>query len=153
MKLPALALEVIKRFEGIHKVRPDGMVQAYKCPADVPTIGWGSTGPDVTMATLWTKAQCDARLERDAQRFADGVTRASPTIQGDEARTSALTSFAYNLGLGNYQSSTLRRRVNERDWPEAGRQIRRWNRAAGRVLPGLVLRRELEAALLEGGDR
>lgn len=151
MKVPAQGLEIIKRFEGIHRVRPDGQVQAYRCPAGIPTIGWGSTGPDVTMSTVWGRAACDARLESDAARFAAGVTAASPVVAGSAPRLSALTSWAYNLGLGAYQGSTLRRAVNRRDWQEAGRQCRRWVRAGGRVLPGLVLRRELEAVLLERG--
>lgn len=151
MSVPRQGLELIQRFEGLHKQRPDGQVEAYRCPAGVPTIGWGSTGPDVAMGAVWSRAQCDARLEKDATRFAGGVVKASPGVASDAPRISALTSFTYNLGLGAYQSSTLRRKVNERDWAEAGRQCRRWNRAGGRVLPGLVLRRELEALLLERG--
>lgn len=156
MKAPAAALDLIRRFEGLHKLRHDGRVEAYADPAhgwQVPTIGWGSTGPDVQRGTVWSREACVARLERDASRFASGVSAASPVVAGDAPRLSALTSFAFNLGLGAYQGSTLRRKVGERDWPEAGRQCRRWTRGGGRVLPGLVLRREAEALLLEGGGR
>lgn len=146
----SIPLDLIQQFEGLHKRRPDGLVEAYRCPAGVPTIGWGSTGPDVTMGEVWTRSQCDARLERDAGRFAAGVAAASPPVKSDVPRLKALTSFTYNLGMGAYQGSTLRRAVNALDWAEAGRQIRRWNKAGGRVLPGLVLRREAEALLLEG---
>ena len=154
MKVPALALKLIRAFEGLHKVRPDGQIEAYADPAHgwrVPTIGVGATGPDVQRGTVWTRAECDRRLERDAEKFAAGVAKASPAIPADPPRHAALTSFAFNLGLAAYQGSTLRRKVNERDWPEAGRQCRRWTKAGGITLPGLVIRREAEAALLEGG--
>ena len=143
------ALDIIKRFEGCHRKTKDGKYTAYKCPADVWTVGWGSTGPDVTKGTTWTKAECDARLERDAGRFTAGVQRYAPHVSG--GRRDALVSFTYNLGLAAYAGSTLRRKVNEGDWPEAARQLRKWNKSGGRVLPGLVLRREVEALLLEGG--
>ena len=65
-----------------------------------------------------------------------------------ERRLAAIVDFTFNLGAGRLQASTLRRRVNQRDWPGAGRELQRWVYGAGRVLPGLVLRREAEVLLL-----
>ena len=65
-----------------------------------------------------------------------------------EARLAALVDFTFNLGAGRLQTSTLRRRVNQRDWIAAGQELRRWVYGGGKVLPGLVARREAEAAWL-----
>jgi lysozyme len=72
----------------------------------------------------------------------------TPTLVGNEEALGAITDFIYNLGASRYKASTLRRRLNERDWDEAQLEIRRWVRANGRVLRGLQLRREAEAAYL-----
>ena len=63
-------------------------------------------------------------------------------------RFAAIISFCYNCGTGNYRISTLKKRVDAKDWAGAQEEIRKWNKAAGRVLPGLVKRRAAEAALL-----
>jgi lysozyme len=65
-----------------------------------------------------------------------------------EERLAAIVDFTFNLGPGRLQTSTLRRRVNERDWHAAGQELRRWVYGGGKVLPGLVTRREAEVALL-----
>jgi lysozyme len=117
----------------------------------VPTIGWGSTGPDVKPGTRWTREQCKERLLDAMRKALAGVLRASPNVASDEDRAAALLDFAYNLGVGAYQGSTLRWRVNEGSWQEAAAQCRKWVFAGGRKLPGLVLRRELEALMLERG--
>jgi lysozyme len=70
-----------------------------------------------------------------------------PDLDKDE-RAAALISFAYNVGIGALESSTLRKRVNANDWLGAVEQIKRWDKAGGVVLKGLVRRREAEAALL-----
>jgi lysozyme len=63
-------------------------------------------------------------------------------------RLAAITDFAFNLGLGRLQTSTLRRKVNAEDWEAAKEQLMKWTRGGGRVLPGLVRRRDAEAKLL-----
>jgi len=154
MSAPAEAVRVIQSFEGCHRKRADGQVEAYADPAHgwkLPTIGWGSTGPDVTRGAIWSQAQCDARLQADADRFSNGLARLSPVLAIEERRRAALVSWAYNLGLGNYSASTLRRKVNERDWPAAAEQCMKWVRAAGVVLPGLVRRRAVESEMLRRG--
>lgn len=65
-----------------------------------------------------------------------------------EVRLAAIVDFTFNLGAGRLQTSTLRRRVNQRDWKAAAHELRRWVYGGGQVLPGLVARREPEAALL-----
>jgi lysozyme len=141
---------LIKEFEGCHKRRPDGRYSAYPDPGsggDPWTIGWGSTGPDVTPSTIWTQQQCDDRFDTDVQKFAAKVSG----LLGDAATTpgqfSAIVSLAYNVGIGNLRSSTLLRKHKAGDFAGAGAEFARWNKAAGKVMPGLTRRRAAEAAL------
>lgn len=143
---------LIRPFEGYHRRLPDGGCAAYPDPATKAepwTIGYGTTGPDITPDTRWTHDQALAALRSETTQKALGVLKLSPTLATEpDRRIAALTSFAYNCGLGNYRISTLRRRVNQGDWPEAAREIVKWNKAAGRVMAGLTRRRVAEAALL-----
>lgn len=134
---------LIRRFEGCRLL-------PYLCPAGVWTCGWGSTGPDVFPGRAWTQEYADARLAADAVRFARGTLALCPKLTGD--RLCAVADFAYNLGLGRLKSSTLRRKINVRNWTGAARELRKWINGGGRVLLGLVLRREAEARLLCSND-
>jgi lysozyme len=78
-----------------------------------------------------------------------GVLKASPGLLAHPKALGALTDFAYNLGVARYRASTLRKRVNEQNWPGAREQLALWVRGGGRVLPGLVKRRAAEALLLQ----
>ena len=118
----------------------------YVCPAGVMTCGWGSTGPDVFPGKPWTQEYADMRLDQDAQRFARSALLACPGAQGEAL--CALADFAYNLGSGRLQASTLRRKFNAGDIEGAKRELEKWVNGGGRKLPGLVLRRAAEAALL-----
>lgn len=134
--------KLIKRFEGCRLV-------PYICPAGVWTCGWGSTGADVIPGKPWTQEYADRRMEHDALKFAIGTLAACPVLATEpDKRLSAVSDFSYNVGLGALRGSTLRKRVNTRLWEAACRELRKWVRGGGRVLPGLVLRREAEAALL-----
>jgi GH24 family phage-related lysozyme (muramidase) len=147
-------IALIKRFEGCARLRTDGLVEAYPDPgtgAAPWTIGWGATGRDhvhggrIGPATVWTQDQCDARLADDLVRYAADVAAAlgdAPTTQG---QFDALVSFHYNTGA--IARATLTRKHREGDTAGAAREFARWNRAGGRVLKGLVRRREAEAAL------
>lgn len=143
---------LVKPFEGYHKRLPDGGCKAYPDPGtgDKPwTIGWGSTGPDITPETVWTAQRAQTALDRELVSKAIGVLKHSPGLGKEpDRRLAAIISFAYNCGLGNYRISTLRRKINEGDWEAAAQEILKWNKAAGRVLPGLTRRRVAEAALL-----
>ena len=141
-------LALIKRFEGCAKVRPDGLVEAYPDPGTggAPwTIGWGATGPDIGPATVWTRAECDARLEVDVARHANEVSAAIGSAPTSQAQFDALVSFHYNTGaIGR---ATLTQRHIAGEFAAALGEFARWNRAGGRVLNGLVRRRAAEAAL------
>lgn len=132
-------LELIRRFEGLR-------LKAYYCPAGVLTCGYGSTGPDITPTTSWTIEQAEARMAKDAAVHAAAAQKLCPGLQGDAH--AALADFSYNLGAARLAGSTLRRKVNAGDWPAARDELRKWVRGGGRVLPGLVIRREAEAKLL-----
>ena len=148
-----LAVEgLIKPFEGYHKRLPDGGCKAYPDPGtggEPWTIGWGSTGKDITKDTVWTKQQAEQALENHVTYFLSGMLRLSPTLaQETPGRIAAVLSFCYNCGLGNYRISTFKKRVDAKDWISASEEILKWNKAAGRVLPGLTRRRKAESLLL-----
>jgi GH24 family phage-related lysozyme (muramidase) len=139
---------LIKRFEGCAKRRPDGSIEAYPDPGTggAPwTIGWGATGPGIGPGTIWTQAQCDARLEADLNRHAREVADTLGSAPTSQAQFDALVSFHYNTGA--IARAALTRKHVAGDFAGAASEFARWNRAGGRVLPGLVRRRAAEAAL------
>ena len=143
---------LIKPFEGCAKVLPSGAVKAYPDPGTggAPwTIGYGSTGPEITQDTVWSMEQCESALEAHLSHFYKGVMELCPGLKGQpDRRIAAVLSWAYNCGLGNLRISTFRKRINEQDWDGAAQECLKWNKAAGRVLRGLTRRREAEAELL-----
>jgi lysozyme len=136
---PPELIALIQRFEGLR-------LRAYLCPAGVWTCGWGSTGPDVGPGTVWTREQADARMLLDAQKYTLAAQKLCPKAVGKQL--AALADFAYNLGTSRLAASTLRRRFNRGDLVGARAEIQRWVYGGGKKLPGLVLRRKAEAALL-----
>ena len=152
----AVATDLCVSFEGF---RP----KPYLCPAGVPTIGHGTTRyPSGAAVHLndppITKEAAMAYLVHDlSTRFAPGVKRMCPglyawsVLNDDWARFNAIVDFSYNLGLGRLQTSTLRRRIASQDWPQVQHELKRWVRGGGRVLPGLVRRRNIEAELISCG--
>jgi lysozyme len=80
--------------------------------------------------------------------YLPGVLRNCPILATDERRCNAIVDFAYNLGIGRLQTSTLKRKINAQDWAGAQEQIMLWTRGGGKVLPGLVKRRLAEKLLL-----
>lgn len=142
-----LAAQLCRTFEG-YRARP------YVCPAGVATIGYGSTryldGRPVTLADPPISHETAERLLQQSLRheFLPGVLRACPGLALHERACNAIVDWAYNLGVGRLQSSTLRRRINAGDWEGAREQLALWVRGGGRVLPGLVRRRTAEAAFI-----
>ncbi len=134
-------LALIKRFEGLR-------LKAYRCPADVPTIGYGSTGPHVRMGMAITEEEAEKLLQDDLRRFETGVAEMGGEMT--PGQFSALVALSFNVGLAALSNSTLLRKHLSGDHQGAADQFLRWNRAGGRVLPGLVTRRAAEAALFRG---
>ena len=150
IRVPPQAIALAKRFEGFHRVPIDdpwGRAHPYICPAGFMTIGWGHLcKPDHPPVT---EAEAEAYLAADLMTALAATLRYCPVLATEpEVRLAAIVDFTFNLGAGRLQTSTLRRRVNQRDWPSAGQELRRWVYGGGRVLVGLVTRREAEAALL-----
>ena len=90
----------------------------------------------------------DWLLSELKSNYLAGVLKASPGLISYPRVLGAMTDFAYNLGVARYKGSTLRRRVDEQDWDGAVEQLMLWTKAGGRILPGLVKRRQAEAVLL-----
>lgn len=123
------------------------MAAPYVCPAGYWTVGYGilcqASQPEITLQ------EGEEALSRALPVYLSHALRLSPRLASEsEGRLVALSDFIFNLGPTRYASSTLRRRVNEGAWEAAGRELRRWVWGGGRKLPGLILRRETEAVLL-----
>lgn len=150
MQPSAAGISLIQEFEGCARKRPDGSYDAYPDPGtggDPWTIGWGSTGSDIARGLVWTQQQCDDRFASDLDKFAQRVAAAVGGAATTQHQFDAMTSFAYNLGIGNLQSSTLLKKHKAGNYAGAAAEFAKWNKAAGKVLPGLVRRRAAEAAL------
>ena len=148
----SLALPLIHQFEGFEKNIGNGKVKSYLCPARVWTIGYGTTGPDVGPATVWTHAEAKERSARDIAKFANGVEHALGGSPATAAQFAAMVSLAYNIGLGAFSKSTLLKRHKAKQYDAAAREFLRWNRGGGKVLAGLTRRREAEAGLYRKGS-
>jgi lysozyme len=150
IEVPQAAIDLAKRFEGFHRLPKHDPHRAYPyiCPAGYWTIGFGHLcQPDIPPIT---EAEGMAYLDADLQIALRATLKYCPVLLTEpEARLAAIVDFTFNLGAGRLQASTLRRRVNKRDWAAAGRELRRWVHGGGEVLPGLVVRREAEVQLLK----
>lgn len=143
-----LAFKIAKPFEGLS-------LKPYHDPVGYPTIGYGhllSKQPwaDLSQWQAISLADAESLLQADMYTALKQVTAASPVLDDPDnwQRLAALSDFVFNLGIGQYRASTLKRKVDVEDWNAAQEQIKRWTRARGKVLKGLVLRREAEARLL-----
>lgn len=168
MKLSKAGEDLMHRFEGFRS-------KPYLCPAHIWTIGYGhvlyqeqirlpvarppgKTPADIPMIRremplkledfrVWTKTEIDELFRADVKAFERGVLRLVPGVVGRQCSFDALVSFAYNAGLGNLQRSQIRMRANRGDWEGAAEAFMAWTRGGGKVLPGLVRRRQAEKAL------
>ena len=146
MKASEKCLELIRRFEGFRS-------KPYRCPAGVPTIGYGSTRyADGTPVKLTdapiTQPQADDIMRQTLGEYENAVNR-YVTVPLSQNEFDALVDFAYNAGAKNLLNSTLLRKLNAGDRKGAAREFDRWVHANGEVLPGLVKRRMAERALFE----
>ncbi len=142
----AVAASLARRFEGLY-------LTPYLCPAGVPTIGYGATYyQDGTRVQLTdpaiTREWAEALLLWMVRTvYLPAVLKLCPGVDNPQ-RLAALIDFTFNLGASQLKASTLRRRVNAGDWDAVPDELRKWVRGGGRVLRGLVVRREAEAALI-----
>lgn len=149
MAVPELAVDLAKRFEGFHGVPKHDPHRAYPyiCPAGFWTIGYGHlcepNHPPIT------EDEAEIYLEQDLVTVLKATLRYCPLLATEpEGRLAAIVDFTFNLGAGRLQTSTLRRRINQRDWSQAANELQRWVYGGGKPLPGLVLRRREESKLL-----
>jgi lysozyme len=164
VKTSAKGIKLMHDFEG-YRNRP------YKCSAKIWTVGWGHAMygdqlrlPNVRTGTytgmirddyqlkpednrVWSKEELVELFKNDLASFERAVLRLVPGCAGHQGRFDALVSLAYNIGSGNLQRSTIRMRANRGDWEGAAAAFRMWVKGGGKVLPGLVRRREAESAL------
>jgi len=168
VKLSKAGADLMHRYEGV-RYRP------YLCPAHIWTIGYGhvlyqeqirlpmvrppgKTKDDIPMIRsefplkpednrVWTKEEVYALFATDVAGFERGVLRLVPSVIGRQGSFDALVSISFNFGLGNLQRSTIRMKANREDWGGAAEAFRAWTKGGGKVLPGLVKRREAEIAL------
>jgi lysozyme len=163
VKLSKAGEDLMHRFEGFRN-RP------YLCPAHIWTIGYGhvlyqeqirlpvvTDKPNVVIRKkfslrqednrVWSKEEINELFRKDVATFERGVLRLVPGVVGRQGAFDALVSISFNFGLGNLQRSTIRMRANRGDWEGAAEAFRMWVKGGGRVLPGLVRRREAEIAL------
>jgi lysozyme len=163
MKTSDKGIHLMHHFEG-YRNRP------YKCSAKIWTVGWGHamyvdqlrlpnvrTGAYTGMIRddyplkpednrVWPKEELVALFKADLENFERGVLRLVPGVAGHQGRFDALVSFAYNVGLGNLQRSTVRIKANRGEWEAAADALLLWNKGGGKVLPGLDRRRREERA-------
>jgi len=141
MHISETGLALIRQAEGLR-------LSAYRCPAGIPTIGYGSTA-GVKLGQAITAERAEQLLGEDVRQFEAAVSRLVkvPLTQG---QFDALVSFAFNLGAKALGDSTLLRLLNAGDYSGAAAQFDRWVYASGKKLSGLVKRRAAERALFEG---
>ena len=149
MQISAEGLSLIKKFEGC-PVDQDGNCYAYQDVVGVWTIAYGFT-KDVKEGDKMTKEEAEYVLQEEMIEY-EGYINDLVEVPLEQNQFDALVSWVYNLGSGNLQSSTMLRVLNEGKYDEVPAQIRRWNKAGGKVFDGLVRRREAEATMFMGGD-
>jgi lysozyme len=133
-------VQTIKLLQGFEGCR----LQAYKCPAGIWTIGWGET-QGVKEGDVWTQEQADARLRQRAASFMfAALTKCPALFREPEHRLAACASLAYNIGTGAFGVSSVCRFTKRGDINAAADAFLLWNKAGGRVLKGLVVRRGIE---------
>lgn len=119
-------------------------LNAYLDGGGVPTIGYGSTR-GVMLGDVWTQKEADARFEAESREFQHGV--ALLCQHATPHQLDAMTTLAYNIGLGAFKGSTVLREHNAGHYQAAADAFRLWNKDNGKIVQGLVNRREKERAL------
>ena len=138
MNIGNKGIELIKHFEGCE-------LEAYKCAAGVPTIGYGHI-KGVQIGDTITQEQAEQMLVEELNEY-EGYINDMVTTPLSQNQFDALVSWVYNLGGGNLKASTLLKVLNSGDFNGVPAQLMRWNKAGGKVLEGLTRRRQAEADL------
>lgn len=138
------AAELLKKIEGCK-------LKAYLCPAGVWTIGYGHT-KGVKEGDVWTKDQAEEALKKDIPEYMSSVLKSCPSLADYPNRLAACTSLTYNIGPGNFASSTVARYIRRGEYQAAADAFGRWVFSKGQKLQGLVNRRAAERKifLLDG---
>lgn len=144
-RINARGLRLVKDFEGCE-------LTAYLCPAKVWTIGYGSTGPHVKPGMTISQGEADELLLEDLERFEVGVEKLIGDTPTSDSQFSALVSLAFNIGLGAFAGSTVLKRHKLRNYVGAAKAYGMWIRGGGKILPGLIRRREAEAKLYRSAE-
>lgn len=134
---------LIKKFEGC-------VLNAYQCPAGKWTIGYGHI-KGVKEGDTWSQSHAEYMLDVELEEY-EGYINDLVNVQLSQCQFDALVAWIYNLGPTNFRTSTLRKKLLPESMDDVPREIRRWNKANGKVLNGLVRRREAEALLFQGKD-
>jgi lysozyme len=143
MKISQEGLSLIKRFEGCR-------LKSYKCSANVLTIGYGHTSGVKETDTI-TQDEADKLLQEDVEQFEKYVDD-NVTVELGQSQFDALVAWTFNLGVGNLRSSTMLKKLNNEDYKSVPSEMKRWNKAGGKTLDGLIRRREAESLLFENKE-
>tara|TARA_R110000803_G_scaffold94007_2_gene161454 strand:- start:2082 stop:2525 length:444 start_codon:yes stop_codon:yes gene_type:complete len=143
MNISTEGLSLLKKFEGCE-------LKAYRCSANVLTIGYGHT-KDVTEDMEIDQDEAERMLMSEMSEY-EGYITDNVEVPLDQNQFDAMVCWVYNLGVGNLRSSTLLKVLNNGEYDEVPTQIKRWDKAGGKVLKGLIRRRDAEAALFSGDE-
>ena len=141
MNTSAEGIALIKKFEGCE-------LKAYQCSAGVWTIGYGHT-KDVEEGDTISKDQAEEMLVEELHEYENYVNE-YVNVALSQNQFDALVSWVYNLGPANLKASTMLKVLNSGEYEDVPAQMKRWNKAGGKVLEGLIRRREAEACLFNG---
>ena len=136
MKISLEGLSLIKKFEGCR-------LEAYKCSANVLTIGYGHTGGVKETDTI-TQPEADELLEK--------YVSSNVKVELNQSQFDALVAWTFNLGVGNLRESTMLKKLNNEDYASVPSEMKRWNKAGGKTLDGLIRRRKAESLLFESKE-
>ena len=141
MKTSAEGIALIIKFEGLE-------LDSYQCSANVWTLGYGHT-QGVAEGDSCSEEEAEIILVNDLKEF-ETYVNALVDVDLDQNQFDALVAWTFNLGPTNLRTSTLLKKLNAGDYNDVPSEIKRWNRAGGQVLDGLIRRREAEALLFAG---
>ena len=136
-------LSLIKKFEGCR-------LEAYKCSGGVWTIGYGHT-ENVNEGDTITQEKADKLLKSDIESF-EVYVNYSVMVELDQGQFDALVAWTFNLGPGNLRESTMLKKLNKADYTSVPNEMKRWNKAGGKTLDGLIRRRNAEALLFQSKE-